>query len=126
MREDLVKILDMIAEGKLEVGKGADLIEAIYKKEEKELKVLENYDRRMFRVYVDSVKGDNVRVNLPVAVITSILRATGKLPIKNTELEGIDFEMLSQAIVAALENEMLGEIVTVDSSQGDKVRVVVE
>lgn len=125
MREDLVKILDMILGGKLEVSKAADLIESMYEKKEKELDVLENYDRRMFKVYVDSVAGDNVRVNLPVAVITSILKATGKLPIKN-DMEGLDFEMLSQAIIAALENEMLGEIVTVDSSQGDKVRVVVE
>lgn len=126
MREDLIKILSMISEGALEVEKAADLIEAMYQKEEKETLVVDTYDKRMFRVYVDSVQGDNVRVNLPVAVITSILKATGKLPIKSDGVEGIDFEMMSEAIIAALENEMLGEIVTVDSSKGDKVRVVVE
>lgn len=126
MREDLIKILSMISEGALEVEKAADLIEAMYQKEEKETLVVDTYDKRMFRVYVDSVQGDNVRVNLPVAVITSILKATGKLPIKSDGVEGIDFEMLSEAIIAALQNEMLGEIVTVDSSKGDKVRVVVE
>lgn len=126
MREDLLKVLNMLVEGKLEVEKGADLIEAMYTKEEKMVETIKNYDRRMFRVFVDSVGGDNVKVNLPVAVITSILKATGKLPIKSTEMEGLDFEMLSEAIIVALQNEMLGEIVTVDSSKGDIVRVVVE
>ncbi len=127
MREDLVKVLTMLSEGKLNVEKSSELIEAMYKKEEKDLQIIEsNYDKRMLRVYVDSKNGDNVKVNLPVAVITAILKATGKLPIKNTEMEGIDFEMLSESIIAALDNEMLGEIVTVDSSNGDIVRVVIE
>ena len=102
MRADLLKVLTMVSEGKLEVEKGADLIEAMYKKE------------------------DKVKVNLPVAVITSILKATGKLPIKVDEMEGIDLEVMTGAIISSLDNEMLGEIVTVDSANGDKVRVVIE
>ncbi|WP_409193795.1 hypothetical protein, partial [Clostridium perfringens] len=94
---------------------------------EKEIQVVDkNYDKRMLKVFVDSAQGDNVKVNLPIVVITSILKATGKLPIKSAEMEGIDFEVLSESIIAALDNEMLGEIVTVDSSKGDVVRVVVE
>jgi hypothetical protein len=127
MREDLVKVLTMLSEGKLNVEKSAELIEAMYKKEEKEIQVVDkNYDKRMLKVFVDSAQGDNVKVNLPIVVITSILKATGKLPIKSAEMEGIDFEVLSESIIAALDNEMLGEIVTVDSSKGDVVRVVVE
>ena len=124
MRADLLKVLTMVAEGKLEVEKCADLIEAMYKKDKSIENV--NYDRRMFKVRVDSSAGDNVKVNLPVAVITSILKATGKLPIKVDDMEGIDLEVLTSAIVSSLDNEMLGEIVTVDSANGDKVRVVIE
>lgn len=127
MREDLVKVLTMLSEGKLNVEKSAELIEVMYKKEEKEIQVVDkNYDKRMLKVFVDSAQGDNVKVNLPIAVITSILKATGKLPIKSAEMEGIDFEVVSESIIAALDNEMLGEIVNVDSSKGDVVRVVVE
>ena len=125
MRADLLKVLTMVSEGKLEVEKGADLIEAMYKKEDKSIENV-NYDRRMFKVRVDSSAGDNVKVNLPVAVITSILKATGKLPIKVHEMEGIDLEVMTGAIISSLDNEMLGEIVTVDSANGDKVRVVIE
>ena len=125
MRADLLKVLTMVSEGKLEVEKGADLIEAMYKKEDKSIENV-NYDRRMFKVRVDSSAGDNVKVNLPVAVITSILKATGKLPIKVEAMEGIDLEVMTSAIISSLDNEMLGEIVTVDSANGDKVRVVIE
>ena len=80
----------------------------------------------MLRIKIDSSDGDKVNVNLPIAVITSVLKATGKLPIKNVDMEGIDFEMLIETIIAALENEMIGEIVSVDSSDGDVVRVIIE
>jgi fructose-1,6-bisphosphatase len=126
MREDLLKVLSMLSEGKLNVEKSAELIEAMYAKEEKNLEVVKNYDKRMLRVLVDSADGDNVRVNLPVVVITSILKATGKLPIKSVDMEGIDFEMLTESIIAALDNEMIGDIITVDSSNGDVVRIIIE
>lgn len=126
MREDLLKVLSMLSEGKLNVERSADLIEAMYAKEEKGLEVVKGYDKRMFRILVDSAKGDNVKVNLPVVVITSILKATGKLPIKSADMEGIDFEMLTESIIAALDNEMIGDIITVDSSDGDVVRVIIE
>ena len=87
MRENLVKVLTMLSEGKLNIEKSADLIDAMYKKEEKEIQIIDKkYDKRMLRVLVDSANGDNVRVNLPIAVITSVLKATGKLPIKNVDM----------------------------------------
>lgn len=127
MRDDLIKILTMLSEGKLNVEKSAELIDVMYKKEEKAIQIVEkNYDKRMLKIKVDSSDGDKVNVNLPIAVITSVLKATGKLPIKNVDMEGIDFEVLIETIIAALDNEMIGEIVTVDSSDGDVVRVVIE
>ena len=127
MREHLIKILTMLSEGKLNVEKSAELIDVMYKKEEKAIQIVEkNYDKRMLRIKIDSSDGDKVNVNLPIAVITSVLKATGKLPIKNVDMEGIDFEMLIETIIAALENEMIGEIVSVDSSDGDVVRVIIE
>lgn len=126
MREDLLKVLNMLSEGKLNIEKSADLIEAMYAKEENNLEVNKGYDKRMLRILVDSANGDNVKVNLPVVVITSILKATGKLPIKGADMEGIDFEMLTESIIAALDNEMIGDIITVDSSDGDVVRIIIE
>lgn len=125
MKEEILRVLGMIKEDKLEIKKGAELIEAMYANEHKEISP-KKYDERMLKVLVESVKGDHVRINLPVQVIISIIKVTGKLPIKNEYMNGIDFEGLAETILSAIDHELLGEIVTVDSSDGDVVRVVVE
>ncbi|HDK7174443.1 TPA: hypothetical protein PTV31_000985 [Clostridium botulinum] len=126
MREDLVKVLKMLSEGKINIEKCADLVEAIYKNKETNITNVNNYNEKMFKIYVDSSDGDNVKINIPVVVLNSILKITGKLPIKNADLEGVDLEMLAETISKAIESEILGEIVSVNSSKGDIVRIVIE
>ncbi|ENK0837790.1 hypothetical protein AB2Z22_001110 [Clostridium botulinum] len=126
MREDLIKVLKMLSEGKINIEKCADLVEAIYKNKETNITNVNNYNEKMFKIYVDSSEGDNVKINIPVVVLNSILKITGKLPIKNADLEGVDLEMLAETINKAIESEILGEIVSVNSSKGDIVRIVIE
>ncbi|OSB19294.1 hypothetical protein B2H94_09385 [Clostridium sporogenes] len=126
MREDLIKVLKMLSEGKINIEKCADLVEAMYKNKETNITNVNNYNEKMFKIYVDSSEGDNVKINIPVVVLNSILKITGKLPIKNADLEGIDLEMLAETISKAIESEILGEIVSVNSSKGDIVRIVIE
>lgn len=126
MREDLVKVLKMLSEGKINIEKCADLVEAMYKNKETNITNVNNYNEKMFKIYVDSSEGDNVKINIPVVVLNSILKITGKLPIKNADLEGVDLEMLAETISKAIESEILGEIVSVNSSKGDIVRIVIE
>lgn len=126
MREDLIKVLKMLSEGKINIEKCADLVEAIYKNKETNIANVNNYNEKMFKIYVDSSEGDNVKINIPVVVLNSILKITGKLPIKNADLEGVDLEMLAETISKAIESEILGEIVSVNSSKGDIVRIVIE
>lgn len=126
MREDLIKVLKMLSEGKINIEKCADLVEAIYKNKETNIINVNNYNEKMFKIYVDSSEGDNVKINIPVVVLNSILKITGKLPIKNADLEGVDLEMLAETISKAIESEILGEIVSVNSSKGDIVRIVIE
>ncbi|EJE7236045.1 TPA: hypothetical protein PTV43_003075 [Clostridium botulinum] len=126
MREDLIKVLKMLSEGKINIEKCADLVEAMYKNKETNITNVNNYNEKMFKIYVDSSEGDNVKINIPVVVLNSILKITGKLPIKNADLEGVDLEMLAETISKAIESEILGEIVSVNSSKGDIVRIVIE
>lgn len=126
MREENLRILKMVEEGKISADKAAELIEAMEKQEIKPVMLSETYKDRILKVKVDSANGDKVNVNLPVAVISSVLKDTGKLPIKVNELEGIDIGELTSVIVAAFENELDGEIVNVESANGDYVRVAIE
>lgn len=126
MREANLRILKMVEEGKISADKASELIEAMEKQEIKPVMLSETYKSKMLKIKVDSADGDKVNVNLPVTVISAVLKATGKLPIKVDGLEGIDINQVTATIVAAFENELVGEIVNVESADGDYVRIVIE
>ena len=81
-------------------------------------------DKLTFRIYVDSADNDRVRVNLPVPLIRVLVESDGtqNLLAGNKWAQGIDFK----AIFKLVEQGILGELVTVDSAEGDHVRIVVE
>ena len=77
----------------------------------------------MLRVLVDSSDGDHVRVNLPLTLVEIMLDGnnTGALPcgdaLKNIDLRQV-LNMVRQGAV--------GNLVEVDTADGDKVRIFVE
>ena len=81
-------------------------------------------DKLTLRVYVDSADNDRVRVNLPVALIRVLVESDGtqNLLAGNKWAKGIDFKEIFKLV----EQGLLGELVTVDSAEGDHVRIVVE
>jgi hypothetical protein len=126
MREDVLRVLKMIEEGKVDAEKGAQLIEAL--KGKAEGSNLESHqaatDEKFFRVRVDSKAGDKVNVNIPLNLIKSVIGSCGgKFPIKAEGFEGaIDMDIIKQA----LDNDITGRIVDVESANGDKVEVYIE
>ncbi|MDE7105787.1 MAG: helix-turn-helix domain-containing protein [Anaeroplasmataceae bacterium] len=83
-----------------------------------------NIDEMMFKINVDSSEGDRVRVKLPVSIIKICLESGVAMPSINGKdiLSQIDFVK----IFALVEQGVIGELISVDSADGDKVRVVVE
>ena len=75
---------------------------------------------------VDSTAGDKVNVQFPVGAIKKILKATGKLPISDQSLEGVDIAAMMEAISECLENEIEGDFVNVKAADGTTVRVFVD
>lgn len=67
----------------------------------------------MFRIIVDSVQGDKVNVQFPVGAIKKILQVTGKLPIPEESLQGVDLASMMDAIVECLDEEIQGDFVNV-------------
>ena len=132
MNEEIMRVLKMVEEGKLSSEKASQLIEALNNGQKQENNVTlceasdESYGDKMLRIQVDSHDGDEVKVNLPVNFISEVLKACGKLPMNIEGMDGIDGEMLIQSITAALDNKIMGEIVKVNSHDGDVVRIFVE
>lgn len=84
------------------------------------------YGKRLFRIIVDSPEGDKVNIQLPIAAVKRLLKATGSLPVPKEKLEGIELEELMSAVAECLDEEMEGDIVSVDAADGTKVRIFID
>lgn len=130
----------MVEEGKLSAEQAVELLKALegtvpegetadYDQDAYEQTAIVNsnipYENKMLRVIVDSPAGDKVNIQLPVKIIRQMLKVTGKLPIKSEELEGIDLEALTASVLECIDNETLGNIVEVNSSDGTTVRIYI-
>ena len=78
----------------------------------------------MLRVTVASADGDRVRVNLPMALVEVAMEIGMEMPQINGQdaLKGIDMNKVLRLVREGL----VGNLVEVDSADGDKVRVFVE
>ena len=85
-----------------------------------------SYDKKMFRVIVDSAEGDKVNIQFPVGAIKKILKVTGKLPIQDENLKGVDLSEMMEAVAQCLDEEVEGDFVNVNAADGTTVRIFVD
>ena len=133
--EEKMRILKMVEDGVITAEQAQELLRAVeepadafaqpQKDWEEPIRADIPYDQRMLRVIVDSSDGDKVRIQFPVKAIKAILKITGQLPVSMTGMEGVNMEELTDAVLQCLDSEAIGDIVTVDSADGDKVRIFV-
>ena len=78
----------------------------------------------LLRVTVDSARGDKVRVNLPMALVQLAMDMGVEMPqISGTEaLKGVDWAQ----ILSLVRYGAMGNLVEVESADGDTVRIFVE
>ena len=78
----------------------------------------------LLRITVDSAQGDRVRVNLPIALLEVAMEIGMEMPQinGNAALEGIDMKKVLEMVRLGC----VGNLVEVDSAEGDKVRIFVE
>lgn len=126
--DERLRILKMVEEGTITAEQAAELMAAM----NIDLPVQPaavtkcSYDKKMFRIIVDSISGDKVNIQFPVGAIKKILKVTGKLPIPEKDLEGIDLSSMMDAISECLDAEIEGDFVNVEAADGTTVRVFVD
>lgn len=69
---------------------------------------------------------DNVNIQFPISAVRKILKITGKLPIPQDKLNGVDLDGLMEAVCECLDEEIVGDFVNVSASDGTTVRICVE
>ncbi len=123
MKEEIKRILKMVEDGKIDMDKASELIEAINKPTNlAQLSPSRNLDK-MLKVKVLSATKDIVNVNIPIKFLKAIGNAVNNIKIPGiSDAEGIDIKMIMEAIDSGLD----GKIVDVKSSNGDIVEVYIE
>jgi hypothetical protein len=132
---DKERILQMVAEGKISVDDGERLLKAIGEKERvPSSHVLslrpENNRKRgsadgKIIIEIKSVKGENIKVNLPLKLAHWAYRMIPKERLDEVEKEGFNIRE-TLANISEMIDEMDDDIVNITSSNGDQVRVYVE
>lgn len=83
-----------------------------------------SFSELMLRITVDSHDGDRVRVNLPLSLVEIAMEMGMEMPQinGNDALKGIDLKKVLELV----RHGLIGNLVEVDSADGDKVRIFVE
>ena len=132
MKEEVKRILKMVEEGKISADKGEELLEAINNTEKSEIMYVGEQDKKsngekMIKIRILSHEGDRVNVTLPLKFVSGMIKAFGKIPNINVEnMEGIDGKEMADTVMAAIDGGIEGEIVDIESSEGDIVKIVIE
>ena len=125
--DEKLRILKMVEEGTLTAEQGAELMSALDSGEPGQTALEKiSYDKKMFRIVVDSAEGDKVKIQFPVGAVKKILKATGKLPIPEKDLEGVDLSSIMDAVSECLDDELEGDFVNVEAADGSTVRIYVD
>ena len=126
--DEKLRILKMVEDGTITAEQGAELMAAWnMDAPARQNEIMRTgYDQKLFRVIVDSTAGDKVRVQFPIGAFKKILKATGKLPIPEKDLEGVNLSEMMDAVSECLENQMEGDFVNVEAADGTTVRIFVD
>lgn len=125
LKEERMKVLELLSKGIINSDDAEKLLAAIGGSEKEQINaevVTSNAKKtpfRMLKIFVDSNDGDNVRIQIPIEFAK--LLKSNKFNVNLSETD-IDIDALLEMINAGV----VGEIVSVDSADGDKVRIVVE
>ena len=78
----------------------------------------------LLRITVDSAEGDRIRVNLPMALVEIAMEIGMEMPQinGNEALKGVDLKKVLEMVRLGF----VGNLVEVDSADGDRVRIFVE
>ena len=114
----LARLFDVTVDELLEGRETLPAVRVLPPEERKDIKDM------ILRVTVDSAQGDKIRVNLPMALMEIAMEIGMEMPQinGNEALKGIDMKKVLEMVRLGF----VGNLVEVDSAEGDKVRIFVE
>jgi hypothetical protein len=129
VKDEISRVLTLVEEGKIDKEKASELISILQGKNQQELVTIKKvvpYGNKMLKIRVTSEEGDNVNVNLPINLVKAVLKVGTNIAEKIPEAAKYVKDINVDLLIEAIENELDGEIVDINSANGDKVFVVIE
>jgi len=122
-KEERMKILELLSKGVISSEEAEKLLAAIDPQDNDFQEAVPVSHKkspfRMLRIYVDSKDGDNVKIQIPIEFAKLLKTQKFNVNLQNADID-IDqiLEMINQGFV--------GELVNVQSADGDNVKIVIE
>lgn len=116
MKEQRMKILEMLAAGTINAAEAEQLLKAI---DDTPSRAVTKHALKKVVILVDSQDGDNVRINLPLEFVN--LLKGNKF---NVDFDDYDIDV--DALIDLINSGVVGELVNIKSSDGDTVLIKVE
>ena len=99
-------------------------------KEKHEVMIIEDPEKKkdimkmMFRIKVSTTEGDKVNIQLPMALIKIAIDSGMSMPQVSGKVDLTQFDW--KQILDLVEQGVIGEIVKVDTAEGDQVSIIIE
>ncbi|RKX43729.1 MAG: hypothetical protein DRP33_00495 [Thermotogae bacterium] len=125
MKNEVLRILKLVEEGKLSSEEAAELIKEVEGISQEPEKISKPSQKKFIFVQIRSEDGDNVDIKLPLSM-ANLLKATIPGVISKSAPQ-MDVEGITNQISAALEelSSTEGDLVNITSSDGSTVRIFV-
>lgn len=130
MKEEIKKVLEMLEKGTINAAQAGELLEAMQVLGDEKAAAVTDTPRRLLKIKVVSDDGDNVDIKIPMTLVNAGLNIgknfAGKAGENNDAIKDLDWDQLNLAINQMMADGTVGDIVTVDSKDGDSVRIWLE
>jgi polyhydroxyalkanoate synthesis regulator phasin len=128
IKEEMTKVLEMVQEGKITAAQGQQLLEAMGAYEEGHSTSVSSAKKMKLYIKVLSHDGDKVNVALPLYMVKAGIRLGTSMGKKYApeELGDIDMDEVVKMVEEMVAQGESGDIVQVDSADGDTVHIYLQ
>lgn len=125
MNEEITKVLRMVEEGKIDSEEGAELINLIKEKDSTSFET-SNYSKKFIRIKVLQDDIPKVNITIPLKLIQVLLNIgkgiASTVPDAEKYLKDVDLDVITEAI----EQQIEGNIVDLETEEGERVLISIE
>jgi hypothetical protein len=122
-----MKILEMVENGTLTPDEAAKLLSAVEESQAITVKQPSKRFSQMFKIQIKTNDGDKVNVQIPLEFAKIALRSQKhNILLSHTKLNDMNMDIDWDLIIKMIDEGVIGELVNIETADGDIVRIVIE